>query len=173
MAERPPVEVLGGEQPASNPFEAPNRWPGKRPDLMVGPDIKRKPPLREPVANEQRAKAANQRAGHHVARIMRGNHHSADRNQNCVGPQQRSQSREQCPECHEDTKRRGGVAGGKAGELVLPRKRFIGERAKLGWTMASNLVLEDRLYDSRQRNRKKQKPETCGDGRHCKTRPAL
>src|SRR5262249_36817393 len=151
--------VLGGEQPASNLFEACNRWPGKRPDLMIGPDIERKPPFREPIANQQRAEAANQRACHHVARIVRGNHHPADRNQDGVGPQQRSQAREQCPKCDQDTKRRSRMAGGKAGELMLPGKRLIGERAESGRTPASNLVLEDRLYDSRERNRKKQKPE--------------
>src|SRR5262249_43937985 len=96
--------VLGGEQPASNLFEAFNRWPGKRPDLIIGPDIERKPPFREPIANQQRAEAANQRACHHVARIVRGNHHPADRNQDGVGPQQRSQAREQCPKCDQDTK---------------------------------------------------------------------
>ena len=90
------ASFLWGDQLPGNPFDAaPTTGPATAARSPSAPITKASRARREPVAHQQRADHADDGAGDHVARKVRGEHDPAHRDEDGIGPQQRPRPRPQ------------------------------------------------------------------------------
>ena len=123
---------------------------------------KAKAPQREIAPHHHGADGADQRAGQHVARIMRLHRHPACHDQQSIDPQDRAGTRPQCAKRHQHRKRGGGVSRRQAGIGGGPTERAeqIGINAAAdARPRAAENMFDDVGEYSRQSDRKKHKAD--------------
>src|SRR5262245_37592820 len=118
-----PCRFLLTGDATGNLFDALQRRPRQPQDVPVRPQRKGQAPGCEPAAHQQRAASARDRAGNHVAWVVRGDDDAGERNDAGIDPQRRACARKQGAERHGGRKRRRAVAGRQAGKLDAPRQR--------------------------------------------------
>src|SRR5207237_3750976 len=139
------ASFLWGKQPPGNPFDAPERGPRQRVHAAVCIDRKPEPARREVVAHEPCAHGTDDGRGKYIARIMREYHNPAERNDQCVGPHDRTQARPEETNADQRGERGGGMTGWQARIVRPPDQRRIAERVDL--TVGKRPRPPDYLFD--------------------------
>ena len=131
------------------------------------PTVKSEPAGGEPVAHQDGAHRADDRAGDHVARIMRGDHHPAERDQHGVNPHQRPRLRKDRADGDQRREGRGGVAGRQARVAGVPVQRLVGPDVVAGDERPgpADQAFDDRREQARQRDRGKDETQPHRPGR--------